>query len=111
MNATLSAASYSLDDMPGFADVGEIVAGASSDAAPVLTGALAGSMTSTREGGKNTATITSPLVYAVPIHWGRPAHNIRANPFVMKAADETEDRQVSALEHDAQRILNKVRGV
>lgn len=72
--------------------------------APRRTGRLAGSFTS----GKGT--ITSPLVYAVPIHWGRPAHNIAANRFVYPAWDEGEAEVVAALESAGQKICDQVEG-
>lgn len=110
LNITMTAAAAELTDMAtGFSEVGDIVATASSRTAPRRTGALAQSM-GHETGGKNTAVITSPLIYAGPIHWGRPSHNIRADPFVTDAAGATEDKQVGALERDAQRILNRVRG-
>jgi hypothetical protein len=107
---TMSAAQTQMGDLPGFRDAGEVISTAGSSEAPRLTGRLAASLTVTKE-QRGSATITSPLVYAVPIHWGRPAHNIAANPFVMRAADLTESRWVSELERSAQRVLDKVRGI
>jgi hypothetical protein len=72
--------------------------------APRRSGRLAGSFTSGR------GTITSPLVYAVPIHWGRPAHNIEANPFVYRARDEAESQYLAALEKSGQKICDEVQG-
>jgi hypothetical protein len=108
--ATMTVAQAKMRDLEGFHDAGEVVAVAGSDEAPRLTGALAASLTVTKEQA-GSATITSPLVYAVPIHWGRPAHNIAANPFLIRAADVTESRWVDVLEKSAQRALNSVRGV
>ena len=108
--ASMSAAARTMADLPGFTDAGEVIAAAASDEAPRLTGALAGSLQVIKE-EKGSATVTSPLVYAVPIHWGRPAHNIAANPFITRAAEQTESRWVDALEHSAQSTLDKVRGI
>jgi hypothetical protein len=72
--------------------------------APRRTGRLAGSFISGRD------TITSPLVYAVPIHWGRPAHNVERDPFVYPAADAAESQWVAALEHAGQKICDGVHG-
>jgi hypothetical protein len=110
--ATLDAAAKDIADMPaGYARAGEIVSAAGASGAPRRSGRLASSVGTVRgEGGKATATITSPLVYAVPIHWGRPAHNIEANPFLMRAADRSEAQWLGALEAEAQRICNSVEG-
>jgi phage gpG-like protein len=107
--ATLEKASKQIADMSdGYGKAAEIVSGAGASSAPRRTGRLAGSMTTER--AKGSATITSPLVYAVPIHWGRPAHNIEANPFLMRAADRTEAQWVGAIDDEVQRICNEVEG-
>ena len=85
-----------------------IVAGAGARAAPRLTGRLAASLTPSV--GRQTATITSPLVYAVPVHWGRPAHNIEANPFVWRAAQATQSEWMGGYETDAQHACDMVKG-
>jgi hypothetical protein len=109
--ATLGNAARDVADLrDGFDAAGQIVAAAGAAEAPVLTGALAGSLRGARA-GRNAATITSPLVYAGPVHWGRPAHNMAANPFVLRAADLTEDRWTGAIVDDAQRVCNSVQGV
>jgi hypothetical protein len=72
--------------------------------APRRTGRLAGSFISGRD------TITSPLVYAVPIHWGRPAHGIERDPFVYPAADQAESQWLGAVEHAGQKICDGVQG-
>ena len=109
-NATMSVAQMQMADLPGFADAGQELAHAGRNEAPRLTGRLAGSLMVTKE-DRGSATVTSPLVYAVPIHWGRPAHNIEANPFLMRAADREQSRIEHALEHSAQSVLNRVRGI
>jgi hypothetical protein len=110
--ATLEQAAKLIADMSdGFAKAGEIVSSAGASAAPRRSGRLASSVAPVRGGGgPGTATITSPIVYAVPIHWGRPAHNIEANPFLIRAADRSESQWLGALEADAQRICNDVEG-
>jgi hypothetical protein len=108
--STLARAEKDIADMSkGFAEAGKIAAQAGVSAAPRLTGALARSITS-EPGDRNTAVLTSPLVYAIPIHWGRPAHNIAPNPFLMRGAELSESRWLNALEQDAQRICNQVQG-
>lgn len=93
----------------GFAEAGRIIGAAGTSTAPRRTGRLAGSVRSNPE-GPNTSMITSPLVYAVPIHWGRPAHHIEANPFLMRGAERSESLWLGALERDAQRICDQVQG-
>jgi hypothetical protein len=107
--STLDSAASKMGDLPGIQDAAEIITTAGAAGAPRLTGRLAGSLTSSRS-GKNAAQMTSPLVYAVPIHWGRPAHDIAANPFLVRAADQTETRWVGAVEKSAQDVLDRVQG-
>lgn len=107
--ATMAVAAATMQDLPGLLDAAKELAVAASSEAPRLTGRLAASLTAVKE-TRGAGTVTSPLVYAVPIHWGRPAHNIEANPFIMRAADAS-DRYVGELEKSAQRTLDKVRGI
>lgn len=76
--------------------------------APRLTGRLAGSFSATTQDKRGT--ITTPVVYAVPIHWGRPAHNIAANPFVFRAVSAAEAAVTAALTTSGQKICDGVRG-
>lgn len=58
------------------------------DIAPVLTGALRESIAI--RAGKASAKVIAggrSIVYAGPIHFGWPAHNIRSQPFLYDAAD------------------------
>ena len=108
--STLAIAAAAFEDLQeGFTAAAEIIQRAQSSAAPRRTGRLAGGM-QLRYEGRNSAMLTNPLVYAVPIHWGRRAHNIEANPYVIRAADRTETAWNRAIEDDAQRTLNGVRG-
>jgi hypothetical protein len=86
------------------AEAARIIAARIPATAPRRTGRLAGSFISGRD------TITSPLVYAVPIHWGRPAHNIERDPFVYPAADQSESQWIAAVERSGQKICDGVRG-
>jgi hypothetical protein len=103
LQSTMAGAIKALGDIDATAAAATITSAVPSTA-PRRTGRLAGSFTS----GKGT--ITSPLVYAVPIHWGRPAHNIEANPFVYRAADHAQARWVADLEKSGQRICDDVEG-
>ena len=107
---TLAIAAAAVADLEaGFSAAAQIIEHAQAAGAPRRTGRLAGAM-SMRYTNRNEATLTNPLVYAVPIHWGRPAHNIEANPYVVRAADRTEHMWNKAIEDDAQRQLDKVHG-
>ena len=107
--STLDGAAKKMGDLPGFSDAAQIINAGAISAAPRLTGRLASSLRSSRS-GPNRAQMTSPLVYAVPIHWGRPAHSIAANPFYVRAADSTQSQWSGAVEKSAQKVLDGVHG-
>ena len=89
-------------------DTARLVASAGSAGAPRRTGALAASLEPTA--GRNLSSITSALVYAVPIHWGRPAHHIEANPFLYRAAQRTEPAWAGVYERAVQKVADSVKG-
>jgi hypothetical protein len=93
----------------GFTAAGETIGRAASGIAPVKTGALAGSI-ETMHSGPVAQDITSPLVYAGPIHWGVPSHGIRPYLFIIRGAEQTEHQWVRAIETDAQRVCDRVKG-
>jgi len=109
LEATLDGAAKKMGDLPGFAEAATIVNTAAISRAPRRTGRLASSLTS-RRSGPNVSEMTSPLVYAIPIHWGSPAHNIAANPFYVRAAEQTESQWAKAVEKSAQDVLDGVQG-
>lgn len=110
LTATLALAAAAVADLEaGFTAAASVIEHAQSGTAPRRTGRLAGAMTM-RYDGRNSATLTNALVYAVPIHWGRPAHSIEANPYVVRAATQTEHLWNRAIEDDAQRALDRVHG-
>jgi hypothetical protein len=76
--------------------------------APRLTGRLGGSFSATTQDKRGT--ITTPTVYAVPIHWGRPAHNIAANPFVFRAVESATSAIEQALTAAGQKLCDGVHG-
>ena len=51
------------------------------------------------------------MPYAGPIHWGWPARNIKAQPFVVEAAQATEAEWVAMYEAEVDRILERVEGI
>lgn len=109
LSSTLDGAAKKVGDLPGFAKAAGVISSASSSGAPRRTGRLASSLTS-RRSGPNVSEMTSPLVYAIPIHWGSPAHNIAANPFYVRAAEQTESQWAKAVEKSAQDVLDGVQG-
>jgi hypothetical protein len=107
--ADLDRAARELEDLRDAAtEVARVVRSAGSSESPRRTGALAASLTSSA--GRNLSTITSGLVYAIPIHYGRPAHGIEANPFLMRAAQKTEPVWTGIYERSVQRVADSVRG-
>jgi len=109
LSSTLDGAARKMGDLPGFPEAAAIINAASVSGAPRRTGRLAGSMVSRRT-GPNVSEITSPLVYAVPIHWGSVHRDIAANPYVVRAADATEGSWGKAIEKSAQDVLDGVQG-
>jgi hypothetical protein len=93
---------------PGFDEAGRIIATASARIAPVRTGALRNSVQG-ESSGRNLALITSPLIYAGPVHWGRPGHNI-ATLFILRGADASSAQWGQAIEHNAQAVCDSVEG-
>lgn len=106
--STMARAEADLDRIPTV-DAAKIVAARAQTVAPRRTGRLAGSVRA-RAGAEGRGTITSPLIYAVPIHWGRPAHNIAANPFISRAATQTEREWMASIEKQGQKICDSVKG-
>lgn len=90
---------------------GQFVANAGSQRAPHLTGALAGALRASRVAGGATIRAGSASVpYAGPIHWGWPAHNIKAQPFLSDAATETEPEWLPIYEEDIAKIVDRIEG-
>jgi hypothetical protein len=107
---TLAKAARDVADLSaGFTEAGRIASTAGASTAPRRTGRLAGAVRSTPD-GRNATMITAPVVYAVPIHWGSPAHHIERNPFLMRGADRSEHQWMAAIEADAQRVCDQVEG-
>lgn len=64
--------------------------------APVRSGRLQASLRPFARGTR--AGVRSNLVYANPIHWGWPRHNITADRFLLKASARTRDRALEEIE-------------
>ena len=92
-------------------EAARIVSTASQPRAPRRTGALAGS---TRPGASRTSgTIRAGgarVPYANVIHWGWPAHNIKANPWLAETAAATEPVWVDAYWQMLDDVLDNLAG-
>jgi hypothetical protein len=84
--------------------VAEDVARASAPRAPRRTGALAASVrpSGTQAGALVRAGNGRTVPYAAPVHWGWPARNITAQPWIYRTAEDRqpqwEDQYLRALE-------------
>lgn len=93
------------------AAVGNMVVATASGMAPRRSGALAGSIRASRAAASITIKAGSARVpYAGVIHWGWPAHNIAANPFLSNAATSTESAWVALYEAELDKIIDRVEG-
>lgn len=91
--------------------VGNMVVGAARGLAPTRSGALAGSIRASRlAGGVALKAGSGSIPYAGPIHWGWPARNIKATPFIMDAAMATESEWVGLYEEELNKILDRIEG-
>jgi hypothetical protein len=110
LRATLERAEDELADMErANAEAAQIVASAASARAPRVTGRLAASLSGDRL--KARATVRSTAPYAIVITEGYPPHNIAANPFVERAATETQDQWMRTYDGELQRVANSIKGV
>lgn len=79
--------------------------------APVVTGGLVGSI---RASGTQTSAIVragrKSVPYAGPIHWGWPARNITAQPFLVDAQEAKYEDWMGEYTELVDRALNKVAG-
>lgn len=104
---TLNDASDDLENLAPEA-AGRIVRDRARAAAPFVSGRLRLSLGVDTEPGR--VTVGSDLIYAPVIHNGWPAHNIRANPFLIPVAEQSEAVWGKAYEVDADKAMSKVRG-
>lgn len=103
------------DDLGDLKDVhqavGNLVVSTASGMAPRRSGALAGSIRAARAAAGVTIRAGSARIpYAGPIHWGWPARNIAANPFLSNAATSTETAWVALYEDELNKIIDRVEG-
>lgn len=76
--------------------------------APRLTGALAAATQPAAE--KDAAGFVNALPYFGPIHYGWPARNIEAQPYVDEAVEETEDQWLEVYNRAVAEIIGQLRG-
>lgn len=101
------------DDLSDLKDTHAQVAQTVAHAAhpPVVTGRLAQSI---RPSGTKTAAQVraggARLPYAGPVHWGWPARNIVAQPFLADAAHATEPVWLAGYQAAVDKELAKVKG-
>lgn len=93
------------------AEAARIVAHEAERRAPKRTGRLAARIRGNRAAGRATVSAGGATVpYAGPIHYGWPAHHITANPFVIDAAQATEDVWLPLYEHNIEQLVDHVAG-
>jgi len=112
LRKTLKAAGDDLGDLKAAHQaVGNMVVNVARGLAPVRSGALAGSIRATRlAGGVSIKAGSGSIRYAGPIHWGWPARNIAANPFLSTAATTSEEQWTALYEEELNKILDRVEG-
>lgn len=84
--------------------VGKLILAAAKARAPVRTGNLVAS------GSSSGSAVTFSAPYAPPIHWGWATRGIEPNPFAWSAAERTEPAWIAVYQDMLQADLNKVRG-
>ncbi|MCP2281064.1 HK97 gp10 family phage protein [Nocardia amikacinitolerans] len=113
LQATLKRAGVGMDDLRDMhRAAAELAAARARVIGPRRTGRLVGTVRVS--GTKNAGVVrmgNSATPYAEPIHWGWPARNIPANPFVSRAAQETEAEWTALYEQRRDELLAQVRGV
>jgi hypothetical protein len=88
-----------------------IVANAAASRAPRRTGRLAASVRGNRAVGSAVVRAGGAAVpYAGPVHWGWPAHNIAAQPFISSAAVDTQPVWLPAHAADVAKAVDKLAG-
>jgi hypothetical protein len=79
--------------------------------APHRSGRLVGNI---RAGATQKAAFVraggARVPYAGPVHWGWPKRNITANPFMTKAAQQTEPRWLAVYEDYTTNALDHIEG-
>jgi hypothetical protein len=112
LESSARAAAADLEDMSrANAQAGDYLAGRARGMAPAVSGRLAGSVRAVVSATQVSVTAGGPGVpYAGPIHWGWPARNISAQPFLLDAMEQSETSVVRMYEADVNRTVNTIHG-
>lgn len=112
LRRTLRKAGHDLEDLKDVnAAVAAIVVQAAGAYAPRRTGALAASPRPSRAKARARVLAGGARVpYAGPIHWGWPARNIQAQPWLSQAAQATEPQWTGTYRQGVEDVLSKVKG-
>lgn len=111
LRATMRRAGVELTDLTDAnRAVASTVATAAAPSTPRRTGRLAASV---RPGATQTQAIVraggAALPYALPIHWGWPRRHITAQPWLSRAAQDTEPGWLPIYQTAIDRIIDKIR--
>lgn len=112
LEASAHRAADNLGDLSGaHGQAGDYVAQLARGMAPVRSGRLAGSIRADSAATAATVTAGGPGVpYAGPIHWGWPARNIRAQPFLVDALSAAETSVVNIYGDAVQTTVSTIHG-
>lgn len=112
LKTSLKLAGDDLDDLKdAHQAVGNLIVTASRSKAPVVSGALAGSIRATRTvGGVGIKAGGAKVPYANPIHWGWPSRGIKANRFIWDTAKRMEADWVQLYFEELEKVVNKIEG-
>lgn len=89
--------------------IGALVAGTARTLVPRRRGRLAATIRPGRAKGKATVRAGSAAVpYAGPIHWGWPARNIAAQPFLVDALERDRRRVRRMLDDELGRLISRL---
>jgi HK97 gp10 family phage protein len=112
LRKTLKAAGDNLADLKAVHQAaGNVVVARAQAIAPRRSGALAGSIRAAKlASGVAVRAGSARVPYAGPIHWGWPARNIAAQPFLTNAAQQTEPEWTALYEEALDKIIDTVRG-
>lgn len=112
LRRSLKAAGVELDSLKAAHDeAARYVAARAEAAAPRRTGALASTMRGS--GTKGRASVRAGyarIPYGPPIHWGWPARNIPANPWVLETAESTQAQWSAIYTRAVRALLDTIEG-
>lgn len=90
-------------------EAAQIVEEAARQGAPVDSGALRGTIkTRASRASARIYAGSNSVVYAGPIHFGWPAHNIEPQPFLYEAADERAEAVFDIYNRKVEDLVRKV---